>query len=81
MTGLEPAASGVTGRRSNQLSYIPQPREASFKTPSGECQATNPRPYRENFPASRESLKTPPYQVFNNIPQHCSQALLSESSA
>ena len=23
MTGLEPAASGVTGRRSNQLSYTP----------------------------------------------------------
>ncbi len=24
VTGLEPAASGVTGRRSNQLSYIPK---------------------------------------------------------
>ena len=24
MTGLEPAASGVTGRRSNQLSYTPE---------------------------------------------------------
>ena len=24
VTGLEPAASGVTGRRSNQLSYTPQ---------------------------------------------------------
>jgi hypothetical protein len=28
VTGLEPAASGVTGRRSNQLSY----------TPSGEAE-------------------------------------------
>ena len=25
VTGLEPAASGVTGRRSNQLSYTPKP--------------------------------------------------------
>ena len=24
VTGLEPAASGVTGRRSNQLSYTPK---------------------------------------------------------
>ena len=26
VTGLEPAASGVTGRRSNQLSYTPVPK-------------------------------------------------------
>ncbi len=26
-TGLEPAASAVTGQRSNQLSYAPQPKE------------------------------------------------------
>ena len=30
VTGLEPAASGVTGQRSNQLSYTPKP---SVKTP------------------------------------------------
>ena len=40
-TGLEPATSGVTGRRSNQLSYAPRPStEAGTPTPpSGECQA------------------------------------------
>jgi Recombinase/Recombinase zinc beta ribbon domain len=33
-TGLEPAASGVTGRRSNQLSYAPaSPRHATVKPP------------------------------------------------
>ena len=32
-TGLEPAASGVTGRRSNQLSYAPGQRNASPESP------------------------------------------------
>ena len=31
MTGLEPAASGVTGRRSNQLSYTPKYRKGVLK--------------------------------------------------
>ena len=31
VTGLEPAASGVTGQRSNQLSYTPKP---SVKSPT-----------------------------------------------
>ena len=30
MTGLEPATSGVTGQRSNQLSYIPVKRCITF---------------------------------------------------
>ena len=35
-TGLEPAASGVTGRRSNQLNYDPDSKtQLEFKTPSG----------------------------------------------
>ena len=31
MTGLEPAASGVTGRRSNQLSYTPKFKKEHLK--------------------------------------------------
>jgi hypothetical protein len=30
-TGLEPAASAVTGRRSNQLSYSRNPTDSSFR--------------------------------------------------
>ena len=33
VTGLEPAASGVTGRHSNQLSYTPEPQNAVYCTP------------------------------------------------
>ena len=32
-TGLEPATSGVTGRRSNQLSYAPRAREKNSALP------------------------------------------------
>ena len=32
VTGLEPAASGVTGRRSNQLSYTPQIEKGAIGT-------------------------------------------------
>ena len=39
VTGLEPAASGVTGQRSNQLSYTPVLDAASSKSPLYGCQA------------------------------------------
>ena len=38
VTGLEPAASGVTGRRSNQLSYTP-----AANAPGGAYLARHPR--------------------------------------
>src|SRR5690606_25520744 len=39
-TGLEPAASGVTGRRYNQLNY----RSVAFKEHPGRCKAANKYP-------------------------------------
>jgi hypothetical protein len=44
-TGLEPAASGVTGRRSNQLNYDPE-------TLVRACQ---PQPGQAVWPASRSA--------------------------
>jgi hypothetical protein len=35
-TGLEPAASGVTGRRSNQLSYAPAGNGADLRRTPGQ---------------------------------------------
>ena len=36
-TGLEPAASAVTGQRSDQLSYVPLQCRTHFSAPSGLC--------------------------------------------
>ena len=43
VTGLEPATSGVTGQRSNQLSYTPEPRRArtAIRTFDGIKSRTN----------------------------------------
>src|SRR5947209_1087156 len=39
-TGLEPAASGVTGRRSNQLSYAPAGNGADLRRAWGQVKAS-----------------------------------------
>src|SRR3954469_9678743 len=44
-TGLEPATSGVTGRRSNQLSYAPRARGNSSALPPGPSRGV-PAPNR-----------------------------------
>src|SRR4051794_14372332 len=44
-TGLEPATSGVTGRRSNQLSYAPRARGNSSALPPGSSRGV-PAPNR-----------------------------------
>ena len=52
VTGLEPAASGVTGRHSNQLSYTPS-QGVRFTARPEHCQATsvNTSSTVENFAA------------------------------
>src|SRR6185437_8370212 len=54
-TGLEPATSGVTGRRSNQLSYAPAAStDAGTPTlPSGGCQADPGRTRRWSETSAR----------------------------
>jgi hypothetical protein len=41
VTGLEPAASGVTGQRSNRLSYTPSSRLAASSPAPGRCQPSS----------------------------------------
>jgi hypothetical protein len=57
VTGLEPAASGVTGRRSNQLSYTPVLRStasaAGSKPGCKDGVAAGPLVYCTPLPLSR----------------------------
>src|SRR5215475_7537458 len=59
-TGLEPAASGVTGRRSNQLSYAPiSPRIGEalvYCTPPGKVNRSLRPAFTLRAPAQEPSL-------------------------
>jgi hypothetical protein len=57
VTGLEPAASGVTGRRSNRLSYTPvRAREAATCTAPLTAKSTK-RPGRPVTPSDRTAAE------------------------
>ena len=61
MTGLEPATSGVTGRCSNQLSYIPKLYPAKTETDFiGHCRR-HQMPERVN--CGKSSQRTPHEQI------------------
>jgi hypothetical protein len=47
-TGLEPAASGVTGRRSNQLNYDPE-SELTLSMQNAKCRRQNPQSIGTTF--------------------------------
>ena len=60
VTGLEPAASGVTGRHSNQLSYTPKPRIAGLlHTRSTVKQRNLTGSRRPRFPQQFQPKKRP----------------------
>src|SRR5271155_2803854 len=92
-TGLEPATSGVTGRRSNQLSYAPTASTwaGSPTPPTGGCQANPVERSRRNRPftppnhpcKSGISRSTAPRRVITSfeLALHAVEALVLSSEA
>ena len=56
VTGLEPAASGVTGQRSNQLSYTPSGARAGEPGNGAAVMYSSPRGVSSEGPSLPESL-------------------------
>ena len=65
-TGLEPATSGVTGQRSNQLSYAPPPqiaRAASYAKPLASSTGLNKKVIRATD-AKEVGVENPSEETF-----------------
>ena len=59
-TGLEPATSGVTGRRSNQLSYSRSSRDADLRRVGA---FVNPLSRRKRFVVGGDGFEPPTLSV------------------
>jgi hypothetical protein len=62
-TGLEPAASAVTGQRSNQLNYVPTLKTKDFDKLHdwrGFCQKSSFRKFCKNYRVWWQVLEEPP---------------------
>ena len=55
-TGLEPATSGVTGRRSNQLNYAPEPEHCIFLREVASAQVVQGRRDRHGGRGSKNAI-------------------------
>ncbi len=71
VTGLEPAASGVTGRRSNQLSYTPLCGASSGPEKKRDCSLGNGL-WRGGY-VGRASTTLPHDELSSDLPGSCEQ--------
>jgi hypothetical protein len=90
VTGLEPATSGLTGQRSNQLSYTPMGQRTRFYRATAPCPHPRRRlmrqrirpPWKAQFPAVRVAYvlwNTRPLQPLSDRPEPGSVSALRTS--